>query len=182
MIEEIEVFSFAIFCCLLIFLICLLIKITRQKNKQKKSTQPQQKTYQKTTYYDNFNQETYKPLQQRVVKDFYKEYSNFDPIKPKKTKVKNTTYDNLLHNDNWKIKRDNILKRDNYTCRYCGRHDGILQVHHKYYNVYPDGTRPKPWDYPDDALITLCDNCHKRVHKNTKIKTYYRKKYLHYYN
>lgn len=183
MIEEIKAFSFLIFCCLLIFLSlsCLLIKVARQKNKQKKSTQPQQKTYQ-NTYYDNFNQETYKLPQQRVVKDFYKDYSNFDPIKPKKPKVKNTIYDNLLHNDNWKIKRDNILKRDNYTCRYCGRHDGILQVHHKYYNIYPNGTRPKPWDYPDDALITLCDDCHKRVHKNTKIKTYYRKKYLHYYN
>ena len=178
MIEEIEVFSFLIFCCLLIFLICLLIKITKQKNKQKKSTQKQQNTYQ-TTYYDNFNQETYKPLQQKIVKDFYKEYRNFDPIKPK---VKNTIYDNLLHTDNWKTKRDKILKRDNYTCRYCGCHDGILQVHHKYYNVYPNGTKPDPWDYPDDALITLCDECHKRVHQNTKIKTYYRKKYLHYYN
>ncbi len=39
MIEEIEVFSFVIFCCLLIFLSCLLIKAVRQKNKQKKSTQ-----------------------------------------------------------------------------------------------------------------------------------------------
>ena len=153
------------------------IKTTRRKNKQKKSTQPQQKTYQ-TTYYD-FNPLPYNPQQQKIVKDFYKDYGNFDPIKPK---VKNTIYDNLLHTDDWKSKRDKILKRDNYTCRYCGKTDCVLQVHHKYYNVYPNGTKPKPWDYPDDALITLCDDCHKRVHQNTNIKTYYRKKYLHYYN
>lgn len=190
MIEAVEVFLFLIFWCVLIVIVisCLLskkkrlykkyIKTTRCKTKQKKSTQPQQKTYQ-TTYYGNFNQETQKSPQQKVVKDFYKDYANFDPIKQK---VKNTIYDNLLQTDDWKIKRDKILDRDNHTCRYCGRHDGILQVHHKYYNVYPNGTRPKPWDYPDDALITLCDECHKRVHQKTKIKTYYRKKYLHYYN
>lgn len=190
MIEAVEVFLFLIFWCVLIVIVisCLLskkkrlykkyIKTTRCKTKQKKSTQPQQKTYQ-TTYYVNFDQETQKSPQQKVVKDFYKDYANFDPIKQK---VKNTIYDNLLQTDDWKIKRDKILNRDNHTCRYCGRHDGILQVHHKYYNVYPNGTRPKPWDYPDEALITLCDECHKRVHQNTKIKTYYRKKYLHYYN
>ena len=71
MIEEIEAFSFLIFCCILIFLSCF--KVIRQKNKQKKSTQKQQNTYQ-NIYYDNFNQETYKPLQQKIVKDYYKEY------------------------------------------------------------------------------------------------------------
>ena len=159
-----------------------LLKPTKQFNKHtnqcNKPIPKQQKTCQ-PTYYDTFNSETYKPLQQKIVKDFYKDYEKFDPIKPK---VKNTIYDNLLHTDNWKAKRDKILKRDNYTCRYCGRHDGILQVHHKYYNVYPNSTKPYPWDYPDDALITLCEDCHKRVHQNKKIKTYYRKKYLHYYD
>jgi 5-methylcytosine-specific restriction endonuclease McrA len=92
------------------------------------------------------------------------------------------SYNELLKTPEWKNKRDKILKRDNYTCRHCGKTDTILQVHHKYYHKYPNGTRPKPWDYPDEALITLCDNCHKRVHQTTKIKTYYRKKYLHYYN
>lgn len=101
---------------------------------------------------------------------------------PSNKRHKYQSYDDLLKTDEWKNKRDKILKRDNYTCKHCGKTNGILQVHHKYYNVYPNGTRPKPWDYPDDVLITLCDDCHKRVHQNKKIKTYYRKKYLHYYN
>ena len=29
-------------------------------------------------------------------------------------------------------------------------------------------------DYPDEAFITLCDECHKKVHSKKKIKVYYR--------
>lgn len=32
----------------------------------------------------------------------------------------------------------------------------------------------EPWDYPDEAFITLCDECHKKVHSKKKIKVYYR--------
>lgn len=30
-----------------------------------------------------------------------------------------------------------------------------LHVHHKYYEP-----GKKPWEYPDEALITLCESCH----------------------
>ena len=33
----------------------------------------------------------------------------------------------------------------------------------------------KPWDYPNNTLITLCDYCHRKAHNKYKIKTYYRK-------
>lgn len=95
---------------------------------------------------------------------------------------KRQSYNDLLNTDEWKKKRLEILNRDNHKCCYCGKTDGILQVHHKYYYKYPDGTRPKPWEYPNDALITLCDDCHRRVHKNKKIKSYYRRKFLWEYN
>jgi hypothetical protein len=39
-----------------------------------------------------------------------------------------------------------------------------LHVHHKYYQTYK-----KPWEYPNDALQTLCWLCHEELHKNTKI-------------
>ena len=32
-----------------------------------------------------------------------------------------------------------------------------------------------PWDYPDEALMTLCNNCHIKAHKKYKIKTYFTK-------
>jgi hypothetical protein len=42
-----------------------------------------------------------------------------------------------------------------------------LNVHHHYYTK---GKRP--WEYPDDALETLCRDCHIEVHK-TKVIPYY---------
>ena len=88
-------------------------------------------------------------------------------------------YDRLLHDDRWYDKRMKILDRDNHKCKYCGSTYN-LQVHHKYYNKYPNEKMAMPWDYPDDALITLCDNCHKREHERKQIKTYYRKLYKHF--
>ncbi len=39
-----------------------------------------------------------------------------------------------------------------------------LHVHHKYYNL-----SKYPWDYPNEALITLCSECHKDIHANNRI-------------
>lgn len=87
---------------------------------------------------------------------------------------KDLSYEDLLKCEEWRGKRQKILNRDNNKCVYCGEVHN-LQVHHKYYSKYPNGFRVSPWNYPDDALITLCDKCHKKVHDKKKIKTYYRK-------
>ena len=42
-----------------------------------------------------------------------------------------------------------------------------LEVHHKYYII--DNL---PWDYPDDALVTLCNWCHSAVHETERIPIY----------
>ena len=83
------------------------------------------------------------------------------------------SYEDLLKTEEWRGKRQKILNRDNNKCVYCGKTHN-LQVHHKYYSKYSNGFRVYPWNYPDDALITLCDECHKKVHNKKKIKTYYR--------
>ena len=85
------------------------------------------------------------------------------------------TYSDLLHTTEWRNKREKILKRDNYRCVYCGRRHAKLHVHHKYYSAYPNGVLVDPWNYPDDALITLCSYCHQRVHTRKKIKVYHRR-------
>jgi 5-methylcytosine-specific restriction endonuclease McrA len=90
-----------------------------------------------------------------------------------------TDYDRMLDNPKWKRKREKILERDHHTCQHCGSHLN-LQVHHKYYMRYPDGSYADPWDYPDEKLITLCETCHKKWHKKYKVKTYYRKWGVHY--
>jgi 5-methylcytosine-specific restriction endonuclease McrA len=43
----------------------------------------------------------------------------------------------------------------------------ILHVHHKYYI-----NDKLPWEYSNDALITLCQICHQDVHDNTEIPVY----------
>lgn len=89
------------------------------------------------------------------------------------TPQRTLTYKDMLLLPEWKSKRYYILNRDNYKCQRCGKNEN-LQVHHKYYSKYPNNVKVQPWNYPNDALITLCDECHKKVHKK-KIKVYYRK-------
>lgn len=36
-----------------------------------------------------------------------------------------------------------------------------LNIHHNYYV-----RGKKPWEYPNDALVTLCEDCHKKRHEN----------------
>jgi len=70
----------------------------------------------------------------------------------------------LLTKQEWYEKRNQILARDKYRCRVCSRsdvdNDIILQVHHKYYVEGLD-----PWEYRDSALVTLCEECHQKLHR-----------------
>lgn len=72
-------------------------------------------------------------------------------------------YDELLDSSEWKNKRTKILRRDGFCCSNCGKTSN-LQVHHKYYlwNM-------EPWQCEDEALITLCGECHNDLHKKTSI-------------
>lgn len=71
-------------------------------------------------------------------------------------------YQELLKDPKWISKRNQILSRDKNTCQFCGAQDKYLHVHHK---EYWDGHLP--WEYPDEMLITLCDECHRYMHENT---------------
>lgn len=43
----------------------------------------------------------------------------------------------------------------------------FLHVHHKYYIL-----GKYPWEYTDDALITVCSDCHSEIHENESIPVY----------
>ena len=58
----------------------------------------------------------------------------------------------------WKEKRLVIIKRDSKQCTKCGT-TKYLQVHHKKYIE-----NKMAWEVPDDYLITLCRDCHKKAH------------------
>ena len=59
----------------------------------------------------------------------------------------------------WQRKSGEIKERDDYTCFLCGSKDKFVHVHHRYY----DG-RLHYWEYPDDSLVTLCEDCHAEEH------------------
>ncbi len=67
-------------------------------------------------------------------------------------------YAKKLKHPKWQKKRLQILNRDKFTCKLCGDTETTLHVHHKYYE---DGC--DPWEYPNTALVTLCEHCHVEV-------------------
>jgi hypothetical protein len=66
------------------------------------------------------------------------------------------TYSELLRDPRWQKMRLKVMERDGFRCRACGDETRTLAVHHL---TYQKGAMP--WDYPQPALITLCDPCHK---------------------
>ena len=68
-------------------------------------------------------------------------------------------YSDKLKDKRWHKKAYDIKERDNNTCQVCGSKDN-LHAHHILYQFDLD-----PWDYVDEALITLCKDCHKHEHK-----------------
>ena len=70
------------------------------------------------------------------------------------------SYNDKLKDPRWQKKRLVVMQRDNFACKSCYDHESTLHVHHvKYLKSYD------PWDYPDDYMITLCDECHAEWHR-----------------
>lgn len=55
----------------------------------------------------------------------------------------------------WQKTRLKIMERDEFTCQRCLDNSSTLHVHHRYYLIDKD-----PWEYPRQALVTLCEECH----------------------
>ncbi len=72
------------------------------------------------------------------------------------------TYAELLRHPEWQKKRLKIMERDRFKCRDCHDKDTTLNVHHSHYRK-----GAKPWEYPDDSLLCLCETCHMKRHATT---------------
>jgi 5-methylcytosine-specific restriction endonuclease McrA len=68
-------------------------------------------------------------------------------------------YKDDLMDARWQKKRLEIMHRDGFQCLACGE-AFALTVHHLYYE-----SGKKPWDYDNECFVTLCDGCHKILHK-----------------
>jgi len=73
------------------------------------------------------------------------------------------TYEQQLLTPHWRVRRNEILERDDYCCQDClrGKREQRIElhVHHK---SYVDGWMA--WEYPNSYLITLCEECHQKIH------------------
>lgn len=67
------------------------------------------------------------------------------------------SYSEKLKDPRWQKKRLEILNRDEFTCKICQSTTKSLQIHHRHYV-----TGREPWDYPNELLVTLCYECHKK--------------------
>lgn len=72
------------------------------------------------------------------------------------------TLDKFYKSKKWKRKRENILRRDEYTCQECKRYGKTVQantVHH----IFPLENYQE-LKLVNDNLISLCDKCHEAMH------------------
>jgi hypothetical protein len=73
-------------------------------------------------------------------------------------------YKEDLKDGRWQEMRLRIMERDSFSCRSC-KSKSMLHVHHLYYKF-----GLKPWEYPSESLVTLCDYCHSKIHNDLSEK------------
>ena len=84
--------------------------------------------------------------------DYFKEYDKDRP-----------DYHKVYKTKQWLVVRKRVLNRDNYLCRVCldkGSLSEGVTVHH----IIPlEDDRSKTYEI--DNLISLCNQCHKKIHR-----------------
>lgn len=69
------------------------------------------------------------------------------------------TYLEKLRDPRWQRKRLEVMQRARFACERCDAADSTLNVHHKLYRK-----NANPWDYADEELECLCEQCHEERH------------------
>ena len=62
--------------------------------------------------------------------------------------------------------RTSVFQRDNYTCQKCGQKGGNLNAHHKIQWIDDKDLR-----YDMNNGITLCQACHRNIHKKISLQS-----------
>lgn len=66
-------------------------------------------------------------------------------------------YEEYLLTPEWLSTRKRILKRDNFQCQGCHVKNVVFNVHHYTY--------VRLGEELDEDLVTLCQECHKELHR-----------------
>jgi 5-methylcytosine-specific restriction protein A len=66
-------------------------------------------------------------------------------------------YARFMLSREWAVQRARALRRDGWRCRDCAT-ARAQEVHHQWYGVPLAAT-------PDEALVSLCEPCHRRRHR-----------------
>ncbi len=74
-------------------------------------------------------------------------------------------YSEKLKDPRWQKKRLEVFERDDFRCQLCWCNTKTLHVHHKYYTKGKD-----PWQYQLKAFLTLCSDCHGKIHPRKPFK------------
>lgn len=103
------------------------------------------------------------------VENIIIESAEFDIHKLKKPDMSGKEYQNGEGKGFYNVKQA-VLSRDNYACQICGKQKEHLHVHHIVFKSNGGSNRM-------DNLVTLCSECHEKIHKgelkfNKKVKTY----------
>jgi len=99
--------------------------------------------------------------------------SELHPSKVDQKEFVHGSYGALLFDPRWKAKRLMILKRDTNKCIICKSPEN-LQIHHRQYHFIKSiKSFSPPWDYEDKLLITLCQFCHQKGHRQYNVPTKY---------
>lgn len=69
------------------------------------------------------------------------------------------TYAAKLSDPRWQRKRLEVMQAANFTCQICGDRE---QEQHAHHTCYREGL--EPWEYPDRAIICVCNDCHTLCH------------------
>ena len=67
-------------------------------------------------------------------------------------------YREQLSTPEWKARRQEVYARDGRACVECGKSGVRINCHHSYYV-----SKKYPWEYPLEAFVTLCDQCHDAI-------------------
>jgi len=100
-------------------------------------------------------------MPEMTMNDRWRERDRFMKfINDSKAKISRNNYSNYLSSESWKNKRKEILKRDSYICQGCLT-ENATEVHHITYNNIGDELYFQ--------LISLCSDCHAKVHNPTTL-------------